>query len=164
VVLISSYVLVLLLAGVELIFSIIACTVLWFGFVIKTVLVTQGCFSYCWAVLTEHQGLFCFSSHPTSEEAGGAPEIERRHSWDSWPPTDQRDIPYHTALCSAIKAGGRRRNGGMFRATAFVFPSNSYVCWSPAFLEMAAHSPDDGKQWMNPLSCFACARGFCFAY
>ena len=38
-----------------------------FEFVLKTVLIIQGCFSYCWAVLTQSQSLFCFSLHPTSE-------------------------------------------------------------------------------------------------
>ena len=30
-----------------------------FGFVLETVLIIQECFSYCWAVLTQRQGLFC---------------------------------------------------------------------------------------------------------
>ena len=38
---------VLVLAGIELIFFIVACMGLWFGFVLETVLITQGCFSYC---------------------------------------------------------------------------------------------------------------------
>jgi len=37
----------LFLGGVVLIFFILACKLLCFGFVMKTVLVTQGCFSYC---------------------------------------------------------------------------------------------------------------------
>jgi len=37
----------LVLAGIELIFFIAAGMVLCFGFVIKTVLVTRQCFSYC---------------------------------------------------------------------------------------------------------------------
>ena len=43
------------------------------------------------------------------------------------PPAAQRDIPDHRMSCSAHKAGGRRRKGGTFRVTAFVFPSNRYV-------------------------------------
>lgn len=35
------------LAGIELIFSIVAIMVLCFGFVLETALITQGCFSYC---------------------------------------------------------------------------------------------------------------------
>jgi len=37
----------LVLAGIELIFFIVAGMGLCFGFVLKTVLITQGCFSYC---------------------------------------------------------------------------------------------------------------------
>ena len=58
---------VLVLAGVELIFLIVASMGLSFGFVLETVLITQGCFSYCWAVLTQSQGLFCSSYRPASE-------------------------------------------------------------------------------------------------
>ena len=42
-------------------------------------------------------------------------------------PTDQRDIPYRMASCSAYKAGRRRRKGGTFGVMSFVFPSNRYA-------------------------------------
>ena len=35
------------MAGVEIIFFIAACMVLCFGFVMKTVSITEGCFGYC---------------------------------------------------------------------------------------------------------------------
>ena len=38
---------VLVLAGIELIFFIVASMGLCFGFVLKTVSITQGCFRYC---------------------------------------------------------------------------------------------------------------------
>ena len=38
---------VLVLAGVKLIFFIVAGMGLCFGFVLETVLITQGCFHYC---------------------------------------------------------------------------------------------------------------------
>ena len=38
---------VLVLAGIEFIFFIVASMGLWFGFVLKTVLIMQRCFSYC---------------------------------------------------------------------------------------------------------------------
>ena len=112
---------VLVLAGIELIFFTVASMELCFGFLLKTVLIILGCFSYCWAVLTHSQGLFCFS-----------------HQWVGWGCTrswegsqleqltsnNQRDIPYCTTSCSAYKGGGRRRNGGTFGVIAFVFPSN----------------------------------------
>ena len=80
---------VLVLDGLKLIFFIVACTVLCFGFVTKTVLITHQCLSYCWALLAQHQGLFCSSPHPTSKQAGGAQEVGRRHSRDSWPQLTQ---------------------------------------------------------------------------
>ena len=40
-------VLVLVLAGIELVFFVVAGMGLCFGFVLKTVLITQGCFRYC---------------------------------------------------------------------------------------------------------------------
>jgi len=42
-------------------------------------------------------------------------------------PADQGDIPHHMMPCSAIKAEGRRRKGGMFGVMALVFPSNHFV-------------------------------------
>jgi len=65
---------VLVLAGIELIVFVAAGMRLCFGFLQKTLLTTQGCFSHCWAVLTHSQGLFCSSPCPTSERAGGAQE------------------------------------------------------------------------------------------
>ena len=59
------------LAGIELIFFIAAHLWLCFGSMTKTVLITQGCFSYCWAVLTQHQ-VFCFFSL-----SGAAPPASR---------------------------------------------------------------------------------------
>lgn len=47
----------LVLIGIELIFSIVHCMGLCFGFVLKTVLITHRCFRYCWAVLREAQPL-----------------------------------------------------------------------------------------------------------
>lgn len=63
---------VLVLAGVELIFLTVAALGPCFGFVLETVLVTQGWFGYPLVVVTQSQGLFCSSPHPTSEGAGSA--------------------------------------------------------------------------------------------
>jgi len=70
---------------IELIFFIGDCMVLCFGFVMRTALMTQGCFSYCWTALAQHQGLSCFSACLASEQARDAQEAGRRHSRDSWP-------------------------------------------------------------------------------
>ena len=139
---------------IELIFFIVATMGLCFGFVTKTVLVTQGYFNYCWTVLAQHQGLLCFSPHPTSKQAGDAQEAARGHS--QLTPTDQRDTPRRMASCWAISTMGKKEEGEMFGAMASVFPSNCDTWWSPAFLEMAEQLPAGGKWWMNSLFRFAC--------
>jgi len=58
-----SYTNVLVLDGVELIFFIVASMRLCFGFVLKRVLITQGCFCYRWAALTESR-LFLLLTWP----------------------------------------------------------------------------------------------------
>jgi len=42
-------------------------------------------------------------------------------------PADQRDILYYVLSCSAMKAGGKKEEGGKFGVVAFVFPGNCYV-------------------------------------
>ena len=116
----ARYAFVLVLAGIELIFCIVASMGLCFGFVLKTVLIIQGCFRYCWAALTQSQGLFCSPPH---QRAGWG----CTRSWEGTQPgqltpTAQRDIPYHRTPCSAYKAGGRRRKGGTLGVMAFCLP------------------------------------------
>lgn len=71
------------LAGVVLVFSTVAGLGLYFEFVLKTALITQGCFSFCWAVFTHNPSCFCSSPHPTSEEAGDAQGAGMGHNQDS---------------------------------------------------------------------------------
>lgn len=52
---------VLVLAGMGLIFFISACTELCFGFVTTTVLLTHWCFRYSSAVLAQHHGILLFT-------------------------------------------------------------------------------------------------------
>ena len=62
---------VLLLAGTELIFFLLANMMrLCFGFVLKTVLIALRCFNYCWEMLARSQGLFCYLHHPTTSHVG----------------------------------------------------------------------------------------------
>ena len=79
-------------------------------------------------------------------------------TWDG-----QRDMRYHMTSCSAIKAAGKEK-GGMFMVMVFVFPSNRYTGWNPAFQEVVKYLPANGKQWKNSLLCFACVCSFCFTY
>lgn len=66
----------LILAEIELIFPIVAITVLCFGYVLETALITQGCFSSCSAKAAP----FLFLTNLTSEWAEGAQEAGRAHS------------------------------------------------------------------------------------
>jgi len=60
---------VLVLAGIELIFFLVACVVVCFGFVMKIVLITHQCFSYCWAIAdTESRPLLLLT--PSRQRAG----------------------------------------------------------------------------------------------
>ena len=150
----------LVLTGMEFIFFIVTSMRLYFGFVLETVLIIQGCFCCCWAVLTESRPLLLLT--PPHQRVGwGAQEVGRGHSWDSWPQLTKG--VFHTRWCHAqqCKSWGKRRKVGMFGVMPFVFPSNCYMCWSPAFLE---HLPADGKWWMNSLFCFVCTYDFCFTY
>jgi len=54
---------VLVLAGMPLIFFIVASIGICIGFLLKTMLIIEGYFQYCLAVLTHSEGLF-WSAHP----------------------------------------------------------------------------------------------------
>lgn len=56
---------VLVLAGIESIFFIVAGMELCLGFVLEALI-----FYYCWAILAQSQGPFCLSAHSTNEESG----------------------------------------------------------------------------------------------
>jgi len=124
----------------------------------EIVLIAQGCLRYCWAVPTQSQGLFCFSPHPTSEQAGGAEEVGRGHSWESWPQLAKGIFPYSTVSCSAYKAGGKK--GGGERSEWWCLSSPVTVMRDGALLLwrwLNACLPY-GKHWMNSLlACMAFA-------
>lgn len=58
--------------GIELFFFLVAGMALCFAFRMRIILILQGCFSCCWAVLMLSQGPFCSSCCPVSKKAGGA--------------------------------------------------------------------------------------------
>lgn len=72
----------LVLVGIELIFFAVAGMGLCLGFVLETVLVTQGCFCYRCTELAQTWGFSV--PHPTSEWAGDLQEVGRGSSRDSW--------------------------------------------------------------------------------
>lgn len=102
--------------GWELIFFTAACMVR-----TKTALITHQCFSYCWAVLTEHQGLFS-SYHAVSKL------VVHKNLWGGTAGTAdlkwRKDVPHHLTLWSAVKA--KERRGPTFRARRFIFPCNHH--------------------------------------
>lgn len=98
----------LVLSGRELIFFTVACRGLCFWFVTLPVLITQGCFVYCWAVLTPYHSIPHFPPFPAGW-AGGARKVGKGHSSDSWPQLTKG--PDHKTLCSAIKLGGGLAGG-----------------------------------------------------
>lgn len=99
------------MSGREFIYFTVAGRGLCFGFVLRTVLVTQGCFHYCWAGLVQYQGLCCFSPHSTLKWVGGAQGIGRRCSWGSWSRLT-KDTPHtlwhHTQHTELGEKGGVR--------------------------------------------------------
>lgn len=94
--------LVLGLAGMELIFSIAACMMQCFGFVLKIVLVTHQCFHCCWTVLTQHWAGW----------GGWGARVRKRTEAGQLTPAHQRDIPHAMMACSAIKAQEKEEEGG----------------------------------------------------
>lgn len=105
-----------------------ACFVLCFGFMVKTGLTIQG----VWLVIAEqHQVLFCFSHHPTSEQAGACAPVSRQGVLKklgrntAWT-TDQRDTPHHTTSCSVNKRW-ENEEGQRLGVTVFVSPGNCYT-------------------------------------
>ena len=73
----------------------------------KAVLITQECFSCCWAVLTNSQGLFCFSPWPGDQQA----EVTR-----CWEGTEPGELTAADVTCS-------NKSWGKGAVTVFAFPS-----------------------------------------
>lgn len=94
-----------------------------------------------------HRLAVVFASHPTPAEGrlGAHKELGGN-------PADQRDIPYTQHHAPACRAGRRIWKEGMFRVTAFFFPSHHWVWWCPALLWMK-HLLSHGRWWMNSLFC-----------
>ena len=67
-----------------------------FRFVTETVLVTHQCFSCCWTVLAQCQGLLFLAWPLLCSKAEGAPEVGRGYNWDSWPELTM--MPYSIML------------------------------------------------------------------
>ena len=101
----SSYIIVLVLAGLELIFFLTAGTVRCFGFKLKITLTTHHCFS-CWAVLTLSHRVFCFLCFPAKWGSWGCTRSWEGTEAGQLMQTDQTDVPHCMTLWSAIKPWG----------------------------------------------------------
>lgn len=114
------------LPGMELTFFVAACVVLCFAFVAKATLVTHQCFGCCWTTLTQHQGFLSQLTQTQRSIGWGCVRGWKGTQLGQLSPAGQRDIPYHTRLCSEIKAQGNGQDVGTF-VMAFVFPINHYA-------------------------------------
>lgn len=98
---------VLVLSGVELVFPTGCVMGLCFGCALETALITQACFSCCWAVLTQLSRPFLLLT-PLHQRGGwGDTNSLEGTQPGQLPATDQRDIPSHMASRSAYKAEGK---------------------------------------------------------
>lgn len=86
----------LLLAGKKLIFSPVANMWLCSGFVLEALLIIQGSFPFCWAILMQSQGLFCLS-HPPAASRLHVPSWVKAEGWrlkaEGWRMKDEGDVP-----------------------------------------------------------------------
>jgi len=148
---------VLLFTGIELFFFVVASMGLRFEFVLKSVLIMQGCFSYCWAVVTQESSPFLLLI-PSPQRIGWW----CKRSWEKTQleqPTTaaQRDIPCHMISCSAYKSGGRRSKGGTFRVMALslqvtIMHDEALFSWR----RMNTCLPIGSTEWIPNLSLLAC--------
>lgn len=86
--------------GMELILLPAAQTMLCFRSDTKAGLITEQCFSHCWTVLAQPQGLPCSSLCPP----GGVGRRKRPRP-GQLPPNDPRDFPSYWTSLSAVKLG-----------------------------------------------------------
>jgi len=80
--------------------------VLCFRLVTKTAVITHQCFRCCLTVLTQCQGVLCFSVSPPQRVGWACTRSWERTQLGPLTPTDQRDFPYPMTSRSVIKLGG----------------------------------------------------------
>lgn len=105
------------------------CMFLCYGFVMKTVVITHQCVSYCLVVLSQRQDIFCFSHCSASKQVRRAQDIGGEGTAGTAYPNWPRDIPYSTTSCSAIIPGRRRRKGEVSSALLTVMCDITRVSW-----------------------------------
>lgn len=103
--------------------------------VLKTGLIRQECFLYCWAVLTHNQGPFGFLLHQSEGMQSGLQSTLHQQNQGV-----SHAIWHHA---QPIKPG---EGGRMFRVVAFTFSSNCYL--SSAFLEILLMGSGERITWL----------------
>lgn len=94
-------------------------------------------------MLAQHQGLSVSHTAPPACRLGVARSGEGTRLGEPTP-TDHRDVPDHTMLCSAIKAaGGKKRKAGGDIGSYGMSSQVTVMC--DEALGMAEHLPADGK-------------------
>lgn len=87
-----------------------------FGFVDNPVLMTQWCFSFCWAGLAQGPSPFCLYTTPQ--------EVRREHSWDSWAQVATGVYPRLSGVVLSISTEGRWQKQGTFGTVIFSLSGN----------------------------------------
>ena len=149
---------VLVLTGIELILLTVASMGLCFGFVLKTVLIIQGSFRYCRAVLTWSQSLFWSSDCPTSETAGlhkklwGDTGGTADHNWPKGYPTVWLHAQ-HIKL-GEEQGSGRHLDLGCLSSQVTVMCDGTLLSWRwlNTFLPMGCN---ELIPWFTLLACIA---------
>lgn len=124
-----------------------------FVFVLERVLITEGCFCYCWEALKQSQGFSASHLIPPARKLGGTRIWEG--TWSGrLTTTDSRDIPYHIASCSAYKVGKSRkgRHSGWWCLSSHVTIMYDRVLLSWGCLKLPVH----GEWWVNFFDLLAC--------
>lgn len=103
----------------ELTLFIEAHMMLCFGFFMRTMLITHH-FRCCRAVFTQSKDISALHAALPARRSG-AQGAERTET-GLLTQTAQRDVLCHMAQCSAIKAGVKKEEKGMFVVMAFFFP------------------------------------------
>lgn len=113
-------------------------------FVLKTVLIIEGCFCCYWAALAQHLHLLCF---PWCRTVG------RRHCRDRWPKVAKGASQTIRGHVQYIKSWGRKEEERNIRNDHICLPSHHYMQLSRAWLSTC---PARGKWWTHFLFCFVC--------
>lgn len=98
--------------------------------------------SWRWAAFVKHGGFLS----PCQQRVGWGQGRGWEGTRQPWPKrySTLQDLTFSNM--SSKEAEGR-----MFVMMAFVFSSNHYTCWEPAFQEKAGHMPANGKGRMSAL-------------